>query len=248
MAILKYSPTGGLISIVSSSKEDIINGKGMFSKRCCLLHDRTKDHSDTKKIIEMFGAEVTDQGWESQVVAEDVNPYICSLNYVLAVYFGEDKPVLKSKTVKSCTPGYKKWTGYDWKNPQEKETYYYVEVKEPEKLFIFGNTYHFDICTIENKHETLEVDGNQYICRYDMPEEIWKEHMAEVVKKDLAEKKRKEEWRTELERRKRTAGYCSCCGAEHASFTVNPFYAEMNGDYTPVWLCSSCYDSYLGDI
>lgn len=249
MATLKYSPTGGILSLESSPKEDVIYGKSIISrKRCCLFHDHTNDKSDTKKVLEMFDAHVTDKGWEAQTVVENINPYICYLNHNLVVYFGEDKPVLKSKSVKSCTPGYKKWTGWNWKNPKEKETYYYVEVNEPEKLFIFGNTYHFDSMTEENKHETLEVVNEQYVCRYDMTQEEWEKHMQVKIQKDKEEKKRREEWAAELERRKQTPGYCSCCGAENAHLTVDPYYAEMEGDYTPVWLCHWCYESHLGDI
>lgn len=248
MATLKYSPNAGLLSLESSTKEDTIYGKGLFSKRCCLFHDHSVGKIDTTNILEMFGVSVTDIGWESQTVVEDINPYICWINHKLVVYFGEDKPVIKSKSVKSCTPGYKKWTGYNWKNPKEIETYYYVEVKESDKLFIFGNTYHFDDMTNVNRHETLEVIDDQYICKFDMTTEEWEKKMAVKVQKDKEEKKRREEWVAELERRKNTPGFCSRCGSEHATFTVNPFNAEMNGDYTPVWLCDMCYDSLLGDI
>lgn len=248
MATLKYSPNGELLTLVSSPKEDTIFGKQLFSERICILHDMSDKKSDTQKILGMFDVHVDNNTLKQQVVAEYINPYVCLINYKLVVYFGEDKPILKSKSIKSCTSEFKRWTGYNWKNPKEKETYYYLQVNEPDKMFIFGNTYKFNNMSEEKRHETLEVVGKQYICKYDMSQEEWEKHMAEKVKKDLEEMKRREEWEEELQRRKETPGYCSHCGAEHAHLTVDPYNAEIYEDYTPVWLCSYCYESLLGDI
>lgn len=249
MATLSFSPNAGLLFLDNDTREKTLD-KGLFSNRDCLFHDHTCGKSDTQKILEMFGKpEVFDVKFgDSITVVEHINPYMCLINYKLVIYFGEDKPILKSKCVKSCTTGYKKWTGYNWKNPKEKEKYYYLDVKEPEKIFIFGNTYHFDGSNFTSKHETIEVVDGQYITKFDMSNQDWTKAMQLKIENDRQEKIRQEEYQRELERRKSTPGYCSRCGAEHAQYTVDPFDAEMNGNYTQVWLCGDCYDDLLGDI
>lgn len=249
MATLKYSPNVQCLFLENDTRE-LCFYKGLFSSRDCILHDRSWNKSLTRQILDMFGkSEICkERFFEDKTIAENVNPYICLINYNLVVYFGEDKPILKSKSVKSCTDGYKTWTLNNWKNPQKKETYYYLDVKESDKLFIFGNTYDFEIMSNENKQETLEVVDGQYICKFDMSNEQWEKQMQVKIQKDIEEKKRREEEAAERERRKNTPGYCSCCGSENAMFTVNPYNADMYGDYTQIWLCDNCYDSLLGDI
>ena len=54
---------------------------------------------------------------------------------------------------------------------------------------------------------------------------------AEVLEKQRKEREAKEKAERELEERKRTPGYCSYCGADHAK------YIPFDG----VWMCSDCY-------
>lgn len=75
---------------------------------------------------------------------------------------------------------------------------------------------------------------------------------TEDEKKEIDAKVRKikeeqERARAELEERKVTPGYCDCCG-EPAAYVVDPYQEEMYGYRSKRWLCSSCYDSLLGDI
>ena len=247
MATLSFSPSVQILFLDNDAREKTL---GLFSNRDCLFHDHTWDKIDTQKILKMFGKqEVFDAKFGDNItVAEHVNPYVCLINHKLVVYFGDDKPVLKSKSVKSCTSGYKKWTGHIWKNPTKEEKYYYLNVKKPEKIFIFWNSYHFDGGNFTSKHETIEIVDGQYITKFDMCNEDWSKAMQIKIENDRQEKIRQENYQYELEQNKHTPGYCSCCGDAHAHLIVDPFNVEMNGDYTPVWLCDSCYERYFGDI
>ena len=61
-------------------------------------------------------------------------------------------------------------------------------------------------------------------------------------------KEKHERYLAELEKRKNTEGYCSHCGAEHASYVANPYYADMYGETVMEWLCSDCYNECAMDI
>lgn len=240
MAILKYDEHCGCLVLEGSERDQYaLNTKDCLDRKITILHDRGRKE-ETKKVFELFGR-VMPEKWEKVILSIDINPYVMHLNYNLVVYFGEDKPQLFTKTVKSCTKEYKRWTMNIYK-VYEPETYAYVKVKEPEKLFIFGCTYHFDNC------EILEQSGDSVIARFDLSQEMYENLSKERIAKEKSEMKRRQEYAAEMERRKELPGYCSCCGSENAHLTVNPFEAEMNGDFTPVWLCMHCYESYLGDI
>ena len=45
---------------------------------------------------------------------------------------------------------------------------------------------------------------------------------------------------------------CSCCQNVFPQIKMlygpDPYYAEINDDYRPVWLCEDCYDKSAGDV
>lgn len=41
---------------------------------------------------------------------------------------------------------------------------------------------------------------------------------------------------------------CSCGSTVAVTFGPDPYASEINGDYTPVWLCSSCHHERCMDI
>lgn len=94
----------------------------------------------------------------------------------------------------------------------------------------------------------MENIEGQYVTKFDMSDKVYKQKVSEKIKKEKEELQRRIQYQKELEEQKHTPGYCSYCGTAGALFTPNPYNVDMNGDYTPVWICSHCYESYLGDI
>lgn len=240
MATLIFDSNSELLYLeISDREKGLVNNDSMFYANC-LFHDHSDNNIETHKVLDMFNKTV-DKYPSKTIIVENVNPWIMYINYNLVVYFGEDKPVIKSKTIKTCTPSYKKWTGYNWKQ-NKPETYYYADVKEPHKLFIFGNTYKF-----KYREDVENIEG-QYITKFDMSDEVYKQKVSEKIKKEKEELDRKRKYLAEVEERKHTSGYCQFCGEPNAMFVPDPFQADMNGNYTPVWICPYCYESHLGDI
>ena len=207
-------------------------------------------HQSYADACKMFGF---DSAYNSENLLENVNPWLCfTENQDLVLYFGEDKPVRKYKTVKVCTKHKKYWANQsNWDKPC---TYYYWDVKDKSKLVVctysdIENSFpelqqykikqswypSFDVDKIEPFRATDEYDYTS-------------EERAEIIRKREEEKRRREEYEAELERRKATPGYCSCCGSELADYVADPYYSDMYGETHMVWLCPSCYESRCGDI
>ena len=72
-----------------------------------------------------------------------------------------------------------------------------------------------------------------------------KDAIKEEIDKIRTEKRAKLE---ELDRRRRTPGYCSVCGSEHASLVADPYAEEMYGETRMVWLCPDCYRDAAMDV
>lgn len=122
---------------------------------------------ETLKLLKIFGFSGDALQEKELVIAEDVNPWLMKLNNSLIVYFGEDLPVIKSKTIKKSTPSYRYWTRDHWAIlSNHPTTYYYAEVQEPDLLFCFGNTFTFDF-----HPECIEVFPKQYLGKYDLRQE-----------------------------------------------------------------------------
>lgn len=176
-----------------------------------------------------------------------LDPWLCfAENHMLVMYFGDDKPVRKTKVVRSETLHKRYWARHDKWFAEGKETEYsYWDVKDKSKLFLggigidgdMGMCWGFPEMNLErfNTFRTylgcLEIEPFKASQEYDFTEE----EKIEIYRKEEEEKERKRKEAEELERRKNTAGYCCRCGAEHAELI--PFLDE--------WLCRDCFYDIL---
>ena len=165
-------------------------------------------------------------------------------NLDILLYFGEDKPVIKEKTVKSNTKHRLTWSHYLKHNfDGTPATYKYWDVKDKSKMII---------CSISLDHINYIFPELEYKFEYSwafreppvvpplVKNEPFKasreyeysdEEKAEIIEKERIEREAKEKAKRELEERKRTPGYCCLCGAENAE------YIPFEG----MWLCEDCY-------
>ena len=69
---------------------------------------------------------------------KNIDPWLClTESYDLVLYFGEDKPIRKEKTVKTMTQHRKFWAHHNkWNWEGKPATYSYWEVKDKSKLII----------------------------------------------------------------------------------------------------------------
>lgn len=262
MAVLQYKKNqyDSILYICESDRDRLIHADHWFDNRQAAFFSNEKDDSiQISNLLTVLGIsdlsaceKVND---DTYILAKNINPYIMKINWKSFLYFGDDMPIVKSKTVKNKTKHYMFWNdcyGYKENKP---ETYFYVKVKHPEKLFSFYSCF-YDFVKGERILEFNEKPNSgirkeayfDYIAKMDYSDEVYQKLISEKIKKELEERNRREEYARIKEEHKRTPGYCSCCGAEHAHLTVNPFNVEYYNDFTPVWLCNMCYESYLGDI
>lgn len=248
MATLKYFD--GTLYLEESSWEQFVKNTkdSPMMRRCLYLIDNTDGRSTTKSVLSLFDVmhDKLSQYNDTTIIAKNINPWIMLVNNRLVIYFGEDRPIIKSKTVKRSTKHYREWMGNIWRCAKIRPTYYYADVKEPGKVFIFSNTYKFYV--EDQGHEVVEKRDGQYIIRFDMIEDVYKELMKKKIQESILKEKQRREAAEELERRKATPGYCSRCGAENADYIPNPYNVEMYDDYTQEWLCRDCYNDLLMDI
>ena len=207
-------------------------------------------HTSPDEMVKFFNIDTTKD--EKQYI-ENVDPWLCFTDDChLVMYFGEDKPIRKQKTVKTLTKHRKTWEhrGDIWEDKKE-HTYNYWSVKEPSKMLICTvDLHHLESTFPELPYKSVCLEKYQptrlnepFKCsdEYDYsPEE-----KAEIIKKEKEERRIKE--LEELEIRKRTDGYCDLCGCK-AEFVMDPYQYEMYGIKTYRWLCPSCYESICGDI
>lgn len=270
MGKLIYNPEDSSFLLLENDRDKGLSINDHFNKRKYCYFSRSKNIKQDYRLLSLFGIDDTnlsscehvnkDEYWEDRclIIADNVNPYIMKINWRCVVYFGEDMPKIKSKTVKTKTKHYMQWTGNTIYKEPKLETYYYVEVEDEDKLFFFfacGYDFYngerlieFNEKNIEHSYYYHNRENFDYIARLDYTDERYNELVKEKI---LCDKKKKEEERKrfdELEKRKKTPGYCSVCGCEHASYIADPFDCEMNNIITMRWLCSSCYNDLLGDI
>ena len=214
----------------------------------CTIHGQSEhkflqDLRTTKEqLFAMFGISGTK---EEQYLVKDVDPWICfSEGLELVLYFGEDKPVRKEKTVKSNTKHRLTWTHYNKHQfDGTPATYMYWDVKDKSKLIICS----ISLDRVNYIFPELEYKFDNHWAFYDEPKlpdlimnepfkasreyEYSDEEKAEILEKERKEQEAKERAERELWERKNTPGYCHFCGAEHAEWI--PFEG--------MWLCESCY-------
>ena len=178
------------------------------------------------------------------------------------VFYDADapEPVRITKTLRTQSKFYKEWTTYSlysYSDPWPREVrgwkfkkgtkYAIVDIRATDLFQMLPIEY--DRLEIGKKHCCSKEDW-MHLCdalyalepidlntSWDRtPEE--KAAIKMEIEKIRAEKQAKRE---EFERRRRTPGYCSVCGCEHASLVADPYAEEMFGEKRMVWLCPECY-------
>ena len=234
-----------------TSKNSTIQREGYMRKiipLTCSNHGQSEhkflqDLKTTKEqLFSMFG--VTDIK-NNDYLIKDIDPWICfSEGLDIVLYFGEDKPVLKEKTVKSNTKHRLTWTHYSKHQfDGTPATYKYWDVKDKSKLII---------CSVRLEYLNYTFPELEY--KFDnhwafksepkLPDLILNEPFKSsreyeysedekmvIIEKERKEKEEKERAERELEERKNTPGYCHLCGAKNAHW--NPFEG--------MYMCSDCY-------
>ena len=263
MAKLIYSPNEGFSLYESERDKTLHDPKAYISRerRCGFFEFPKHDTKRAEFILALFGVnlesvtqreDVGKYGSHAYVVSDKVNPYIIRVNWAWFVYFGEDKPIPRSKAVKTETKHWKQWHNPYEPKKKELETYYYVEVADTTKLYKFsGMHYNFTqgerLEEFNRKDFTTERDTYDFIARLDYTDEVFDRKVKEKAEKARMEREEAERRRREKEERKGMEGFCDQCG-EKAELRTDPFQSEMHGRWVRRWLCRGCYESVLGDI
>ena len=245
--------TANFLCIEGSDRDNYALNKCKLTEKYLLLSEHLKEQ--TRQIMSWYGYELPTHWLDKNIVLdENCNPFIMYLNGILFVYFGDDIPQICNKSVKTRTKHYKFWTkdGYEYTfrgGAPEIKKYYYAKVKESNKLFIFIHN------NVQDKFcdwEIIEQTDDYTLAQFDLAQDTYEKLVCERIAQEQAEKQAEEERllaeQRELERRKMTEGYCSCCGAEYAHLGVHPYNALVYRDFRNVWICKSCYDDALDDL
>ena len=212
-------------------------------------------HTTPEELFEFFGHKLV-PGMRDHIIIDNIDPWIgFTEDNDLFLYFGEDKPVLKTKTSKILTKHAKIWGRHSkwYKEGKDHVEYKYWDVKDKSKLLFCGES---SIERVFPEFDWRNIDPyGKCISRIDIgvfrasdPYDYSDEEKAEILRKKAEEEERKRKYLEELERRKNTPGFCSRCGAEHAGYVPNPYYRDMYGDIHYEWLCDDCYNDIAGDI
>ena len=235
--------------IFKSTIESTIQREGYVRKISslrCYIHGQSEhkflqNFKTTKKqLFSLFG--ISDTQDDDYIIVKNVDPWICFTdNLDLMLYFGDDKPVIKEKTVKSNTKHRLTWAHYSKHNfDGSPATYKYWEVKDKSKMIICGTALdHINSIFPELEYKWINKFNGGIIPELIMNEpfkasreyEYPDEEKAEILEKERKELEEKEKAARELEERKNTPGYCRYCGSEHAEYI--PFEGE--------WMCRDCY-------
>ena len=212
-------------------------------------------HTTPEEVYKFFGYDIHNLKNEP-IYIENVDPWLCfTQDNDLVLYFGEDKPILKTKTTKIFTKHAKIWGIHSkwFKEGKDPVEYKYWDVKDKSKLLFCGQSTierifpEFDWANIDPYGNcTRRIDLGVF--RASDPYDYSDEEKQEILRKRAEEEERKRKYEEELERRKNTPGFCSRCGAEHAGYVPNPYYHDMYGDIHYEWLCDRCYEDIAGDI
>lgn len=261
MAKLIYFKSLRSFMLVESDRDKVLHSPkhSLFESRDCGF-SQPQVTGQNERLLKMFGVDNIEncdsavyKYLDCAILSNDVNPYVMVINRRCVVYFGDDIPKVKSKTVKIKTKHYQRWTGNTIYKENKPETYFYVDVKEEGKLFFFfAANYDFIngerlIEFNESKLYLLNQVTYDYIARLDYTDELFNQKLSEKIKKEKEKFEEERKRIEEIERLKQTDGYCDHCGAP-AKYVVNPYQKEINNAIVLEWLCDSCYNSCLGDI
>lgn len=208
-------------------------------------------HTTPDEMFKFFNIDTKKDG--NQYI-ENIDPWLClTENYDLVLYFGEDKPIRKEKTVKTMTQHRRFWAHHNkWNWEGKPATYSYWEVKDKSKLIIADISHDFFQCFPELKYkpiamEIVDVSLNEpFKCSDNYGyTDLEKD---EIIKKELEKKAEQERHMAEIEERKHTPGWCSYCGLYKAELIANPYDYDIHGEINMEYICSSCYHDICGDI
>lgn len=215
----------------------------------CMIHGQSEHKflqnlkTTKEQLFNLFNISDTK---DSEYLVKNIEPWICfSEALELVLYFGEDKPVLKEKTVKSNTKHRLTWTHHSkHRFDGTPATYRYWDVKDKTKLVICSI---INLDCLEQTFPELGYKFDQNWGCYDNPKvpelilnEPFKasreydysdEEKKVIIEKEQRKIEEEECKQKELEERKNTPGYCRLCGAEHAE------YIPFEGMY----MCHECY-------
>ena len=208
-------------------------------------------HTTPDEVYKFFGYDI--HNLNGPIYIENVDPWLCfTQDNDLVLYFGEDKPVLKTKTSKIFTKHAKIWANsLIFRENKGVYEYKYWDVKDKSKLLFCRQSSvehvfpEFDWTNIYHGN-TKYIDLGVF--RASDPYDYSYEEKTEILRKRAEEETRKRQYEEDLERRKHTSGYCCRCGSAGASYVRNPYYWDMCGESYYEWLCDSCYSDIVGDI
>ena len=231
---------------------------------CMLLHFREKPidqwqikhiwnyHTTPEEVYKFFGYDIHNLKNEP-IYIENVDPWLCfTQDNVLVLYFGEDKPILKTKSTKIFTKHAKIWANH-LIFKENKGVYKYWDVKDKSKLLFCGQSSveqvfpEFDWANIIPYGKCIPFI-ELGVFRASDPYDYSEDEKQEILRKRAEEEERKRQYKEELYKRKHTPGYCCRCGCEGASYVRNPYYWDMYNESHYEWLCDRCYEDIVGDI
>lgn len=233
---------------------------------CMLLHFREKPmdqwqikhiwdyHTTPEEVYKFFGYDIHNLKNEP-IYIENVDPWLCfTQDNVLILYFGEDKPILKTKTTKIFSKHAKIWANHlIFKENKGVYEYKYWDVKDKSKLLFCGQSSveqvfpEFDWVNIVPYGKCIRLI-DLGVFRASDPYDYSEDEKQEILRKRAEEEERKRQYKEELYKRKHTPGYCCRCGCEGASYVRNPYYWDMYNESHYEWLCDRCYEDIVGDI
>ena len=233
---------------------------------CMLLHFREKPidqwqikhiwdyHTTPEEVYKFFGYDIHNLKNEP-IYIENVDPWLCfTQDNVLVLYFGEDKPILKTKSTKIFTKHAKIWANHlIFKENKGVYEYKYWDVKDKSKLLFCGQSSveqvfpEFDWVNIVPYGKCIRLI-DLGVFRASDPYDYSEDEKQEILRKRAEEEERKRQYKEELYKRKHTPGYCCRCGCEGASYVRNPYYWDMYNESHYEWLCDRCYEDIVGDI
>lgn len=233
---------------------------------CMLLHFREKPmdqwqikhiwnyHTTPEEVYKFFGYDIHNLKNEP-IYIENVDPWLCfTQDNDLVLYFGEDKPILKTKTTKIFSKHAKIWANHlIFKENKGVYEYKYWDVKDKSKLLFCGQSSveqvfpEFDWVNIVPYGKCIRLI-DLGVFRASDPYDYSEDEKQEILRKRAEEEERKRQYKEELYKRKHTPGYCCRCGCEGASYVRNPYYWDMYNESHYEWLCDRCYEDIVGDI